>query len=153
MTNEKLIKLLEKRSQLSQFITGDDPTKLKAMAEWLDLCIEINYTHPDYKEKTISNKDIKLTAPVDDIYIPIKEKTNNLTFMLPDEDTENQKSLENNRKIEEDLDKIKSAWLDFKKDYNKIIKKHKKKDNIVLTLCFTGIAICSVALIILQWGN
>ena len=40
--NEILIQLIEKRAKLSKIVTDNDPDKLQALAEWLDLCIEIN---------------------------------------------------------------------------------------------------------------
>ena len=57
--NEILIKLIEKRATLSEFITGNDPDKLHAMAEWIDLCMEINQMSPQYNETTINGKEIR----------------------------------------------------------------------------------------------
>mgnify|MGYP000412511560 FL=1 len=56
--NEILIQLIEKRAKLSKIVTDNDPDKLQALAEWLDLCIEINQLSPSYRELTINGKEI-----------------------------------------------------------------------------------------------
>jgi ribosomal protein S15P/S13E len=56
--NEILIKLIEKRAKLAKYITNNDPDKLHALAEWLDLYMEINQLSPQYRETTITGRDI-----------------------------------------------------------------------------------------------
>lgn len=58
LNNEILIQLIEKRAKLSKIVTDNDPDKLQALAEWLDLCIEINQLSPSYRELTINGKEI-----------------------------------------------------------------------------------------------
>lgn len=57
-SEEILIQLIEKRAKLSKIVTDNDPDKLQALAEWLDLCIEINQLSPSYRELTINGKEI-----------------------------------------------------------------------------------------------
>tara|TARA_Y100001973_G_scaffold87383_1_gene131284 strand:- start:2896 stop:3075 length:180 start_codon:yes stop_codon:yes gene_type:complete len=58
MDNE-LVRLIEHRAKLTKLITDNDPGKLKALAEWLDLCIVINEYSPNYQELTSKGRKIK----------------------------------------------------------------------------------------------
>ncbi len=79
-----------------------------------------------------------------------------LTFLPVDERTTEQKYEDiqkRNVKIEKEILNIMEAWSKFKSEVSKIEKKKKRTDNMVYGICFTGIAICSILLIILQWSK
>ena len=83
-------------------------------------------------------------------------KKEKLIFEPIDERTTEQKYQDiekRNQKIQQELVNIMTAWNDFKKELDVIQDKYKKKDNKVYGFCLTGIAICTILLIILEWSK
>lgn len=60
---------------------------------------------------------------------------------------------EREKQIEKNLVNIMNAWAKFKIDFQKIENKKKRTDNMVYSVCFGGIAICTILLIILEWSK
>ena len=82
-------------------------------------------------------------------------KDNKLTFLPIEHKTieEKYQDIENrNKKIEQELVNIMTAWSNFKLELNAIEKKKKRIDFTVYTSCFLGIFICSVLVLILEWS-
>ena len=152
MINDMLIKLIEKRSKLAEEITGNDPEKLHGLSEWLDLCIEINQTSPNYTELTTGNRKIELKEPEDDLYIPIEEEGKEPLFQLPDE-TPEERIEKRDKKIQENLNNVKVAWKDFKSEIDKLQEKRNKAkslDRKVYAICGGGVIICAMLLLIME---
>tara|TARA_Y100000593_G_scaffold19296_1_gene38400 strand:- start:580 stop:945 length:366 start_codon:yes stop_codon:yes gene_type:complete len=116
----KLTKLEHERDHLSKFITDDDPQKLLAITEWFDLCIEIQ-----------------------------KEQSKPL-FRLPESETIEERIIERDEKIKQNLEGIKKAWLNLKSELDKHQQKATDLDKKVLTYCFGGIFVCVMCLLIVE---
>ena len=54
--------------------------------------------------------------------------------------------------IQDNLNNIKNAWSDLKDELNKIQDKKQRTDRTLYLVCFIGIFVCSIALMLLNWG-
>ena len=83
-------------------------------------------------------------------------KKEKLTFFPSDHKTTDellQQIEERNQKMLDNLDDIRTSWSEFKTEFNNIQKKYKKKDTKVYGFCLSGIAICTILLLIIQWSK
>jgi len=77
-----------------------------------------------------------------------------LTFYPSDYKTKDellQQIEERNEKMLKNINEIRQNWKKFKSDVVKIQNKKKKTDTKIYSICFTGIAICFIMLMILEW--
>ena len=77
-------------------------------------------------------------------FLPIEHRTTEQKY----QDIENR-----NKKIEKELVNIMSSWANFKSELNKIQQKKKRKDMTVYSFCLGDIAICTILLLIMEWGK
>ena len=83
-------------------------------------------------------------------------KMEKLTFEPIDERTTEEKYQDiekRNQNIQKELVNIMTAWNDFKKELDAIQTKYKKKNDKVLLYCLSGITICTILLLIIEWSK